>query len=188
MLSSCNFDEPILHKKIKFDSYEELLNDLKLENDYKERISVSFDDLYTNYPMCDLRLDNAFETCYYKCGLDMTPTLNFDTKGVKVMRRRHVEIENLFDNYYIVFSFVNFRNWEECEYDVSTFYWKSVGGSIASTAFPFYDKFTFFWSYQLVDRNSDVVVNFGIYTNENNDSVFDMYKDNIEEKCKEIFK
>lgn len=188
-LSSCVIGEPISFKFIKFNSYEDLVLDLTLENEYKKGIKKDFTDLYTNYPMCNLKLDDALETFYYKCGIDITPSLDFDTSGVRVIRGRYIKIENIFNDNSIKFTFKNSRNWEECEYDISTFRWEYFGGETFSQSLISAGYYKFANYYGLVDRNDDNVVSFTIYSNEDiHQSIFNKYKSFVEEKCKDIFK
>lgn len=181
---------------VSFSSYEDLVNEMKAEDEFKKNHPFNLDGYYTNFPMYDAKIEGAILTKYLKFG--MTTCLRYQDPTF-VLRYRFAAVTNDFDDYSIALSFWNDKNVEDAVYDTESFEWNAgVGGCGDNILYSFmaycelnekgsameYPPFV----YRIKDSNNNYVVGFFIKCKgfEKAETIFNKYKDEIMQNCKEM--
>ena len=218
-ICACHRNGPVpgMYKnEIEFNTYEELVNDINLEDEFlKNNPTKSFDtDFLVSYPIFDAFLPESTKTQYFKCGIDSTKSPIITNKeelaelkyDLRIMRLRWILIKNNLDDCVVYFSFYNWinpDNYHELRtYDLDSFEWQAIDTKkdadnldkayycfeyINNIVSSHEDLYGGTTSYRIVDSYNNRIINMHILGKENTVSVFNKYSEYIMNKCLEMF-
>lgn len=209
------YDPNVYKNEIEFNTYEELMNDIRLEDEFViANPPKEYDDFLPRCPSFDASLPDSIKTQYFKCGIDITKTSIINQEELKkldydlhILRHRWIYIKNYLSDYLVFFSFYNigfgFQDYDFPPYDPDSFKWEkvdTVNGKEHIDNYPFdlYDQVNNLvkehtdlyggtTSYRVVDSNNNRIIDMHILGKENTVSVFNEYNEYIMNKCLEMF-
>ena len=209
------YDPNVYKNEIEFNTYEELMNDIRLEDEFvTANPPKMFDTFLPRSPSFDASLPISTKTQYFKCGIDITKTSLVDKAKLReldydlhILSSRWIYIKNTLSNYLVFFSFYNVGyGFQDCDfppYDPDSFKWEkvdTVNGKEHIDNYPhdLYDQVNNLvkehtdlyggtTSYRVVDSNNNRIIDMHILGKENTVSVFNEYNEYIMNKCLEMF-